>query len=181
MTDSYFESRRILFPRFFFMTDAQFLHFLSLADSGQDFNAFIPLLFPGTSHFLFDSDTTPPSSISPDQKVLGLVSIHKELMMLSKPVAATGKDCAQWLHSIEIGMQQTIGGLIGQAVSSFPKQSLDEWILDYPLQTIMTTIHLILTHEINELFDEMARVGRQDTGNDDEEDLDEYGRNLHLH
>jgi hypothetical protein len=39
-------------------------------------------------------------------------------------------------------------------VASFPKQSLDEWILDYPLQTILTTVHLILTHEINELFDD---------------------------
>ena len=56
-------------------------------------------------------------------------------------------------------MQQTMGNLISQAVSTFPKQSLDEWILDYPLQTIMSTIHLILTHEINELFEDLVKGG----------------------
>jgi hypothetical protein len=49
-------------------------------------------------------------------------------------------------------MQQTLSSLILQAVVSFPKQSLGEWILYYSLQTILTTVHLILTHEINELF-----------------------------
>ena len=34
---------------------------------------------------------------------------------------------------------------------------MDEWILDYPQQVILTTIHLILTHEINELFEEMRK------------------------
>ena len=64
-------------------------------------------------------------------------------------------------------MQVTIGSLIAQAVASFPKQSLDEWILDYPLQTIVSTIHLILTHEINELLEagpeEGARERHADT------------------
>lgn len=54
-------------------------------------------------------------------------------------------------------MQETVGKLINYAVNTFPKQSLDEWILDYPQQVILTTIHLILTHEINELFEEMRK------------------------
>ena len=65
-----------------------------------------------------------------------------------------GKDLSMTLASVEITMQQTLSSMISQAVASFPKQSLDEWILDYPLQTILTTVHLILTHEINELFDD---------------------------
>jgi hypothetical protein len=55
-------------------------------------------------------------------------------------------------------MQETVGKMINFAVSSFPKQSLDEWILDYPQQVILTTIHLILTHEINELFEDSKKI-----------------------
>ncbi len=58
-------------------------------------------------------------------------------------------------------------------MSSFPKQSLDEWILDYPLQTIMTTIHLILTHEINELFEDLGK-SQGDGNNQKEEEEDDY-------
>ena len=54
-------------------------------------------------------------------------------------------------------MQETIGKVINYAVNTFPKQSLDEWSLDYPQQIILTTIHLILTHEINELFEEFRQ------------------------
>ena len=55
-------------------------------------------------------------------------------------------------------MQETVGKNLHYAVSSFPKQSLDEWILDFPLQTILSTIHLILTHEINDLFEGMMKA-----------------------
>ena len=44
--------------------------------------------------------------------------------------------------------------MINYAVSSFPNQAIDEWILDYPQQVVLTTIHLILSHEINELLED---------------------------
>jgi hypothetical protein len=61
-------------------------------------------------------------------------------------------------------MQETVGKLINYAVNTFPKQSLDEWILDYPQQVILSTIHLILTHEINELFEEMRKEKKAEDG-----------------
>ena len=76
-------------------------------------------------------------------------------------------------------MQETVGKLINYAVNTFPKQSLDEWILDYPQQVILTTIHLILTHEINELFEEMRKEkegdgGRGQNGSDNGDSDDDY-------
>jgi hypothetical protein len=64
--------------------------------------------------------------------------------------------------------------MIGYAVSSFPKQSLDEWIIDYPQQTILNTIHLILTHEINELFMDFKCKGLapSDHSESEEEEMD---------
>ena len=48
----YLEQRRRAFPRFFFLTDNQFLEFLTLANSNQDFNEYINVLFQG-AHKLF--------------------------------------------------------------------------------------------------------------------------------
>ena len=82
-----------------------------------------------------------------------------------------------WLQGVETGMQESVGKLISQAVNTFPKQSLDEWILDYPQQIILTTIHLILTHEINELFEEMRKhkKGGKKKEEDNSDEEEEYG------
>ena len=94
--------------------------------------------------------------------------------MFSKPVQYDQRDISTTLSNVETSMQQTIGNLISEAVATFPKQSLDEWILDYPLQTIMTTIHLILTHEINELFEDIAQNKVTRSEEESHKDEDEY-------
>lgn len=66
--------------------------------------------------------------------------------MFEKQVMILNDRPETWLSAIESTMQETVGKNLHYAVSSFPKQSLDEWILDFPLQTILSTIHLILTH-----------------------------------
>ncbi len=43
--------------------------------------------------------------------------------------------------------------MLGYAVSSFPTRPLDEWVLDYPQQIIMTTLHLVFSHEVNEILE----------------------------
>jgi len=80
-----------------------------------------------------------------------MVSAQKEMFLFENYVKLEGPP-ESWLKEVETQMQDSVSKLIGYAVTSFPKQSLDEWIIDYPQQTILTTIHLILTHEINELF-----------------------------
>lgn len=42
---NFLDQRRRAFPRFFFLTDSQFLEFLTLANSNQDFNEYINVLF----------------------------------------------------------------------------------------------------------------------------------------
>ena len=88
------------------------------------------------------------------------------MFLFDRPVMYDGKDLQTTLSSIEITMQQTVSSHISHAVTSFPRQSLDEWILDHPLQTILTTVHLILTHEINELFEDLQKRhgGEEDGG-----------------
>lgn len=41
----FLDERRKSFPRFYFLTDSQFLEFLTLANSNQDFNKYINVLF----------------------------------------------------------------------------------------------------------------------------------------
>ena len=217
--EEFIETKRLAFPRLFFLNDTQFIDFLSKLKHQENFDFYIAQLFPGANGFFFKKSMQdieiPPQIIndisvlheeeidvtetvirnfktyqenlnihlskalkSPSQRnynygskkislieVLGMISTTKELFLFEKKVNITEKP-EQWLQKVEQSMQETIGKNINYAVSSFPKQSLDEWILDHPQQIILTTIHLILTHEVNELFEEMKRTGkvRKDEG-----------------
>ena len=66
------------------------------------------------------------------KEVLGLVSAMKELFLFEKKVPYSNTKVECWLQGTESAMQETVGKLINYSVNTFPKQSLDEWILDYP-------------------------------------------------
>jgi hypothetical protein len=58
--------------------------------------------------------------------------------------------------------------MLGYAVSSFPTKPLDEWVLDYPQQIIMTTLHLIFSHEVNEILEGPKHNHGKENGGDTE-------------
>lgn len=60
-----------------------------------------------------------------------MISLNKELFLFEKPVPMVD-GVEKWLVQVEKSMQDTISKMLSYAVSSFPNQPLDEWILDYP-------------------------------------------------
>lgn len=44
------EAKRLVFSRFFFLNDSQFLEFLTLANTSQDFSKYINTLFAGAQN-----------------------------------------------------------------------------------------------------------------------------------
>ena len=61
-THEYLEQKRLTFNRFFFLNDSQFLDFLMLANSNQDFSVYINILFQG-AHNLFISQVKPSEHV----------------------------------------------------------------------------------------------------------------------
>ena len=83
--------------------------------------------------------------------IFGVVGHNEDVLLLETPVPVHA-GVETWMSELEMEIATTLKKLVSAAISSFPKQSLDEWILDYPIQTILTTITLIITHEITELL-----------------------------
>jgi hypothetical protein len=46
----FLEEKRLVFSRFFFLNDSQFLEFLTLANTSQDFSMYINTLFVGAQN-----------------------------------------------------------------------------------------------------------------------------------
>jgi hypothetical protein len=118
--DNYFEKRRLLFPRLFFMTDKQCLEFISnLENKDKRYNELIPLIFPGASGLLTDEAPCPKggtidhnlleaagieelAKIQPEATIEGglingLVSKHSELLLFQESIPFNVKELARTL------------------------------------------------------------------------------------
>lgn len=102
-------------------------------------------------------------------EILGLMGYNQELLLFEKSVNL-GESPEIWLLEVEKQMKETLSKMISFSVATFPKQSLDEWVLDFPQQVIYTSIMLILTHEITELMDDFTH--KEDESRDSDEEYD---------
>jgi hypothetical protein len=107
-----------------------------------------------------------------DYQVLGMISSNKELFLFEQPVmiqndnptvkevegyeiSGTGTgNIEQWLMKVEQSMQFSMRKQMQYAVKSFATRALDEWVLDYPQQIVISSLNLVLTNEINDILDE---------------------------
>ena len=125
-----------------------------------------------------DSYNKKESEISKNLEVLGFVGYNKELFLFEKPVTMVD-GVEKWLVEVEKSMHDTISKMLGYAVSSFPTKPLDEWVLDYPQQIILTTLHLIFSHEVNEIL-EGTLVPTQEDLQEEEKDKSPIGSTLEI-
>ena len=77
--------------------------------------------------------------------ILGMIGRNNELLLFENSVGVH-ESVEGWMMEVERQMKETLSKMISYAVTTFPKQSLDEWVLDFPQQIIYTSIQLILTH-----------------------------------
>ena len=128
-----------------------------------------------------------------DYQVLGMISPNKELLLFETPVliqndnhsikevegyevSGTGTgNVEQWLIKVEKSMNETMKSQMQYAVKSFATRALDEWVLDYPQQIVMTTLNLVLTNEINDILEEKQRLKELEDaeGSDNQEDQED--------
>lgn len=100
-------------------------------------------------------------------EIEGFSSDELELLRLNEPIALVESSILgenlEWVIKLEHEMQQAVAKLITLAINSFTNASLEEWVLDFPLQVILTAVHMIITHEITELL-------KPETEEDEEQD-----------
>lgn len=101
-------------------------------------------------------------------EILGMMGFNQELLFFEKSVGIH-EGVEGWLGEVEKQMKESLSKMVAFAVGTFPKQSLDEWVLDFPQQIIYSAVLLILTHEVTELMEE----NNKDTGSNSSETSEE--------
>ena len=128
----YLEAKRALFPRFFFVSDAQLLEILGQGSDPHSIQSHLVSIFDNLATAKFDKVHT--------NHIIGMVSKEGEQVALEEPVVAQG-NIEDWLNMLKTEMQRTlksiVRGMASNILSVFAendKEKFESFIQNHPAQ-----------------------------------------------
>ena len=121
----YLESKRAIFPRFFFVSDPALLEILGQASDSHTIQAHLKSVFDNLDKVSFNDKDY--------DRIVGLQSGEGERVALTKPMLASG-NVEVWLGTLLKSMQRSINDVIREAASRVNDLPLQKFMDEYPAQ-----------------------------------------------
>ncbi|NXT54658.1 DYH17 protein, partial [Pluvianellus socialis] len=143
----YLETKRLAFPRFYFVSSADLLDILSNGNEPAEVSRHLSKLFDSLDKLKF--------KMSADKKPLkvglGMFSRDEEYVPLDADCDLSGQ-VEVWLNRVLASMRSTLRHLIPEAVVTYEEKPREQWVFDYPAQVALTCTQIWWTTEVGIAF-----------------------------
>ncbi len=131
LTD-YLESKRSIFPRFYFLSDEELLEILAQNKDPINIQKHINKCFEGINQLEFSESSEITHIISNENEKVALKLVVKVL-----DSSQTQLKVENWLSTLEFSMQKTIQITIEEALQASYRKERIHWIFEWPGQIIL--------------------------------------------
>lgn len=153
----FLEKQRAQFPRFFFLSDDDLLHVISISSFNlEGLQPHISKLFPGIARFTIETNNEVV-------RICCVESKEGEVLSLLYPVSISGKPIITWLrdmeNSIRCSLKQLVHHAIGKLSSSYGDPSaiakgFSERYQGFPVQSSILALRILFTEIVDQCLDQ---------------------------
>jgi dynein heavy chain len=127
--EDYLETKRMAFPRFYFLSNDELLEILAQTKNVQAVQPHMSKCFDGIKALDFGSD---PKSVD----IFAMMSPEGERVGLGKNLKARG-NVEQWLGAVEAAMITALKKQGKDSYLSYPEELRTDWVLKQPAQIVI--------------------------------------------
>ncbi|XP_029686913.1 dynein axonemal heavy chain 9 isoform X2 [Takifugu rubripes] len=146
----YLDTKRLAFPRFYFVSSADLLDILSNGTNPQQVQKHLSKLFDNIAEMRFETD----EEGNPSKTGLGMYSKEEEYVPFSHCCECTGQ-VEVWLTRLLDTMRSTVRDEMTEAVLAYEDKPREQWLFDYPAQVALTCTQIWWTSDVNIAFTRM--------------------------
>ncbi|XP_049439851.1 dynein axonemal heavy chain 11 [Epinephelus fuscoguttatus] len=143
----YLETKRLAFPRFYFISSADLLDILSKGNRPREVTVHLSKLFDSMSDLEFAKN----EQVDNPKLAVAMYSKEREFVPFQTECCCYGPVEA-WLTSLEESMRECVRGHLSEAVSVYEDRPREQWILDFPAQVALTGSQIWWSNDMELVF-----------------------------
>ncbi|XP_023983695.1 dynein axonemal heavy chain 9 [Physeter macrocephalus] len=143
----YLDTKRLAFPRFYFLSSSDLLDILSNSTAPQQVQRHLSKLFDNMAKMQFQLD----ASEKPTKISLGMYSKEEEYVAFSEPCDCSGQ-VEIWLNRVLAHMKATVRHEMTEGITAYEEKPREQWLFDYPAQVALTCTQIWWTAEVGMAF-----------------------------
>ncbi|XP_065911794.1 dynein axonemal heavy chain 6-like [Dysidea avara] len=139
--EDYLESKRMQFPRFFFLSNDELLEILSQTRNPQAVQPHLRKCFDAIALLEFGTTEVNGEEVKTND-ILAMLSPEKEKVPLQKGLKARG-NVEQWLTLVEESMVTSLRRITKAAMTDFETKQRHEWATCHPSQVVLSVSQMM--------------------------------------
>jgi len=138
--NDFLDTKKMAFPRFFFLSNDELLEILSEAKDPLRVQPFVKKCFESVRELIFEAEG----------EITGLLSIEGEKIPFMDSVNPASSGAVEvWLLEVEGAMKRTLHKVAGESIEAYTKGPRSKWILNWPGQLVLNCSQVFWTREVS--------------------------------
>eukprot|EP00741_Cyanophora_paradoxa_P024436 tig00022075_g23593.t1 len=151
--EEYLETKRVAFPRFYFLSNDELLEILSQTREPKAVQPHLRKCFDNILMLDFEEG-------GDEVEITAMYSAEKERVEFSNVVYPRGP-VENWLLEIEAMMKSTLYDKTKAALKTYSEETREQWFFDWPSQMVLTVDQIVWTHNVEVALEQIQSASNK--------------------